>query len=320
MLAYDADLVEINPLAIVREAGADGAASSASSASTRRSPSTTPRSPATPSSRTLRDLDEEDPTDREAREAGLTFIKLDGTIGCMVNGAGLAMTTMDLVKRAGGEPANFLDIGGGARADKVAARDAPDPRRPEGQRDPRQHLRRHHPRRRGGARADRGPRPAGRATCRWSSGSSARTPPRRRGSSQRRRFHDRGVARRGGRQGSRGQSRGRGRRRDEHPRRAAPRGCVVQGITGREGEFHARAMLEYGTPIVAGVTPGKGGQTRSTARSRSSTPSPTRSARPARTRPASSSRPPARRTRSWRRPTPASRRSSASPRASRPST
>jgi len=69
----------------------------------------------------LRDPDDEDPADRGAREAGLTFIKLDGTIGCMVNGAGLAMTTMDLVKRAGGEPANFLDIGGGARADKVAA-------------------------------------------------------------------------------------------------------------------------------------------------------------------------------------------------------
>ena len=52
---------------------------------------------------------------------GLNFIQLEGTIGCMVNGAGLAMATMDLVKRAGGEPANFLDIGGGARADKVAA-------------------------------------------------------------------------------------------------------------------------------------------------------------------------------------------------------
>src|SRR4029079_17013535 len=68
----------------------------------------------------LRDPDEEAPADREAREAGLTFIKLDGSICCMVNSAGLAMTTMDLVKRAGGEPANFLDIGGGARADKVA--------------------------------------------------------------------------------------------------------------------------------------------------------------------------------------------------------
>ena len=101
----------------------------------------------------LRDPDEEAPEDKEAREAGLTFIKLDGTIGCMVNGAGLAMTTMDLVKRAGGEPANFLDIGGGARADKVAGGDAPDPQRPEGQRHPRQHLRRHHPRRRGRPRA-----------------------------------------------------------------------------------------------------------------------------------------------------------------------
>ena len=77
--------------------------------------------PRHPELEALRDPDEEDPADREAREAGLTFIKLDGTIGCMVNGAGLAMTTMDLVKRAGGEPANFLDIGGGARADRVAA-------------------------------------------------------------------------------------------------------------------------------------------------------------------------------------------------------
>ncbi len=69
----------------------------------------------------LRDLDEEDPVDVEARGLGLSFIRLEGNIGCMVNGAGLAMATMDLVKRAGGEPANFLDIGGGARSDKVAA-------------------------------------------------------------------------------------------------------------------------------------------------------------------------------------------------------
>ncbi|MDP3909317.1 MAG: ADP-forming succinate--CoA ligase subunit beta, partial [Gemmatimonadales bacterium] len=59
----------------------------------------------------LRDASAEAPAELAAREAGLTFIKLDGTIGCMVNGAGLAMATMDLVKRAGGEPANFLDIG-----------------------------------------------------------------------------------------------------------------------------------------------------------------------------------------------------------------
>ena len=121
MLANDADLVEINPLAIVRLRAADGAErlelqcldakiTLDDSALTRH-----------PGLEALRDLDEEDPTDAAARAEGISFIKLDGTIGCMVNGAGLAMTTMDLVKRAGGEPANFLDIGGGARADRVAA-------------------------------------------------------------------------------------------------------------------------------------------------------------------------------------------------------
>ena len=69
----------------------------------------------------LRDLDIEAPAEVEARKYGLSFIKLDGDIGCMVNGAGLAMTTMDIIKLFGGEPANFLDIGGGAGADKVAA-------------------------------------------------------------------------------------------------------------------------------------------------------------------------------------------------------
>jgi succinyl-CoA synthetase beta subunit len=69
----------------------------------------------------MRDLDEEASSETEARKYGLTFIKLDGQIGCMVNGAGLAMTTMDIVKLFGGEPANFLDIGGGANSDKVAA-------------------------------------------------------------------------------------------------------------------------------------------------------------------------------------------------------
>jgi succinyl-CoA synthetase beta subunit len=69
----------------------------------------------------LRDLDAEVQSEIEARKYGLSFIKLDGNIGCMVNGAGLAMTTMDIIKLFGGEPANFLDIGGGAGADKVAA-------------------------------------------------------------------------------------------------------------------------------------------------------------------------------------------------------
>jgi succinyl-CoA synthetase beta subunit len=119
MLSEDADLVEVNPLAVVRETGPDGTVERLAlldakvtlddSALTRHL-----------GHEAMRDLDEEDPADVEARAAGLSFIRLEGDIGCMVNGAGLAMTTMDLVKRAGGRPANFLDIGGGARADKVA--------------------------------------------------------------------------------------------------------------------------------------------------------------------------------------------------------
>ncbi len=120
MLANDADLVEINPLAIVRERGAEGQVERLSclDAKITLDDSALPRHP---DLELLRDLDEEDPADAEARHYDISFIHLDGTIGCMVNGAGLAMTTMDLVKRAGGEPANFLDIGGGAKADRVAA-------------------------------------------------------------------------------------------------------------------------------------------------------------------------------------------------------
>src|SRR3989304_9070 len=69
----------------------------------------------------LRDLDAEAPAEVEARKYGLTYIKLDGEIGCTGNGAGLAMATMDIIKLFGGEPANFLDIGGGAGAEKVSA-------------------------------------------------------------------------------------------------------------------------------------------------------------------------------------------------------
>jgi succinyl-CoA synthetase beta subunit len=67
----------------------------------------------------LRDLREEDATEVEAGEAGLNFVKLDGNVGCMVNGAGLAMATMDIIKMAGGSPANFLDVGGTADAKRV---------------------------------------------------------------------------------------------------------------------------------------------------------------------------------------------------------
>lgn len=109
----DASLVEINPLFITTEdtlMAADGKLVLDDSALDRHH-----------DLEMLRDADEENPAEREARKAGLSFVKLDGSIGCMVNGAGLAMATMDVIKFYGGEPANFLDIGGGARADKVAA-------------------------------------------------------------------------------------------------------------------------------------------------------------------------------------------------------
>ena len=69
----------------------------------------------------LRDLSEEDPTEIEASKNDIAYIKLDGSIGCMVNGAGLAMATMDIIKLYGAEPANFLDVGGGASKEKVAS-------------------------------------------------------------------------------------------------------------------------------------------------------------------------------------------------------
>jgi succinyl-CoA synthetase beta subunit len=119
MKANDADLVEINPLAVVAETATGGHATQqlvCLDAKVTLDDSGLARHPALES---LRDSDEEDPTDARARKLGINFIRLDGTIGCMVNGAGLAMTTMDLVKHYGGEPANFLDVGGGARHETV---------------------------------------------------------------------------------------------------------------------------------------------------------------------------------------------------------
>ncbi len=109
----DATLAEINPLVITKEQrllALDGKMLLDDNALFRH-----------PDLAEMRDVDEEAPAEIEARKYGLSFIKLDGNIGCMVNGAGLAMTTMDIVKLFGGEPANFLDIGGGASAEKVAA-------------------------------------------------------------------------------------------------------------------------------------------------------------------------------------------------------
>ena len=67
----------------------------------------------------MRDIREENPIEVEAKEVGLNYVDLDGNVGCMVNGAGLAMATMDLIKQAGGEPANFLDVGGTADSERV---------------------------------------------------------------------------------------------------------------------------------------------------------------------------------------------------------
>ncbi|MDP9467341.1 MAG: ADP-forming succinate--CoA ligase subunit beta [Chloroflexota bacterium] len=109
----DADLAEVNPLVVTDDGqllALDAKIVLDDSALFRH-----------PDLEAMRDLAEEEPSEVAARDAGINFIKLDGSIGCMVNGAGLAMTTMDLVKLAGGEPANFLDIGGGAKADRVAA-------------------------------------------------------------------------------------------------------------------------------------------------------------------------------------------------------
>ncbi len=112
-LNSDASLAEINPLIVdgdERLVAVDGKIVLDDNALFRH-----------PSLAELRDSQEESPAEREARLAGLSYVKLDGQIGCMVNGAGLAMATMDIVKQYGGEPANFLDIGGGAKAEKVAA-------------------------------------------------------------------------------------------------------------------------------------------------------------------------------------------------------
>jgi len=109
----DADLVEINPLVVTKDGevmALDAKMGFEANALYRH-----------PDVVAMRDVSEEDPAEREAAEFDLSFIKLDGTIGCMVNGAGLAMATMDIIKYVGGEPANFLDVGGGATAEKVAA-------------------------------------------------------------------------------------------------------------------------------------------------------------------------------------------------------
>jgi len=109
----DTDLIEINPLVVTEEGGVmalDGKMGFDDNALFRH-----------PDVAELRDESEEDPAELEASAYGLSFIKLEGSIGCLVNGAGLAMATMDTIKQVGGEPANFLDVGGGATTENVTA-------------------------------------------------------------------------------------------------------------------------------------------------------------------------------------------------------
>ncbi len=111
VLTKDMSLLEINPLVVTDEGDLlvlDAKVNFDSNALYRH-----------PDIQELRDLDEEDPAEVEASEYGLNYIKLDGVIGCMVNGAGLAMATMDIIKLYGSEPANFLDVGGGASKEQV---------------------------------------------------------------------------------------------------------------------------------------------------------------------------------------------------------
>jgi len=112
-VSTDANMIEINPLILTKEDKIiclDAKVNFDSNALFRH-----------PEIMELRDLNEEDPTEIEASKHDLAYIKLDGSIGCMVNGAGLAMATMDIIKLYGKEPANFLDVGGGASKEKVSA-------------------------------------------------------------------------------------------------------------------------------------------------------------------------------------------------------
>ena len=112
-IATDASLLEVNPLAVLKDGRAlalDAKMTFDDNALYRQA-----------DLEVLRDFDEEDPSETEAKRYDLSFIKLDGSIGCMVNGAGLAMATMDTIKHFGGQPANFLDVGGSATEERVTA-------------------------------------------------------------------------------------------------------------------------------------------------------------------------------------------------------
>ena len=234
-----------------------------------------------PDIRELRDLGEEDPLEIEASKFSLNYIHLDGNIGCMVNGAGLAMATMDIIKLAGGEPANFLDVGGGANAEQIrnafkilmsdknvkavlinifggilrcdvlaqgviaAVKElgvpVPIVIRMEGTNveEGQAAAARERPELRDGRLDGRGGR---RRSCSWP-GDASRT---------RSRSH---AVRECASVIDSSQSHMMAVLIDKNTR------LIVQGLTGREGTFHAKQAAAYGTTVVGGVTPGKGGTT-----------------------------------------------------------
>jgi succinyl-CoA synthetase beta subunit len=112
-MAEDCGLLEINPLIVTKKGDVfalDAKVNFDDNADIRH-----------PEWEALRDIDEEDPAELAAKKAGFSYVSLDGDIGCLVNGAGLAMATMDIIQHYGGQPANFLDVGGGATKERVTA-------------------------------------------------------------------------------------------------------------------------------------------------------------------------------------------------------
>ncbi len=253
----DATMVEINPLVVTSDGqvlALDCKMTFDDNAMFRR-----------PNVSELRDYAEEDPREAQAAEHGLNYVALDGNIGCIINGAGLAMATMDMIKHAGGAPANFLDVGGGASPERVAAAFRlvlSDPnidamlvnifaginrcdwvaqgvvqatRETQAQYPARRPPRRHQ-------RRGRAPDPEG----------------------ERASHHHRGYAgggRRagGGRHSCIAQGEGFGRDRTMSILIDEKTPVIFQGFTGDKATFHAKESIAYGTNVVGGVTPGKGG-------------------------------------------------------------